>query len=472
LALAVLAGGCEIHPVAPPPVSIQEYEDSKSAPTRPYPDRTVVLHNLRRVLDPELGQQERVESLRLVSHVGQDEPEVHDQLAAVLTDEQCSEALRAAVLDLLMKRDHPDVAAHVLKMLPRLGPRDPLKQRVLDWLARHPAPQVLAEVTKLWAREPSATTLDEPRYRQVVERLTGRKWDRALLEGINTEGFLARGSAIAVLSARRSRDEIVRGVSALPPKTDAMAALQYFLLRFDYLPTTRATMLTCVWLYVKDPTSFEGAARLAGEWRRSYGYRFDVRDFHLVSRLARDPLRKNYPRTELILALVRALIKRQHVPRAATSPVGRYGFSDRLSKHVDALTMADLWNLLLLDEMLRRPRVRRALAEVARRNQADPQTASRGVVLYVAGQAQAKLYPPSYERDRIRTGRNALCRFRAHFEKPDNADRAGPTSEELQIARRDDAYGLVLTSLANGAFCAHYYNPEGIVISLGTFPFK
>ncbi len=472
LALCVLAGGCEIHPVAPPPSSLQEYEESRAASTRPYPDRTVLLHNLRRALDPELGQAERLESLRLVSHLGEDDAEVRDQLAGLLTDEHCSETLRGTALDMLIEKDHPGVAAHVLKMLPRLGPEDPLKQRVLDWLARHPTPRVLAEIVKLWAREESVTSLDEPRYRQVVERLTGRKWERALLEAINTEGFRARGSAIAVLSARRSRDEIARAVAALPAETDAVAAMQFFLEKFDFLPTTGPTMLNCVWLYARDPSGFDDAARLADNWRRNYGYRFDVRDFHLLSRLARDPLRKNYQRTELILQLVRSLIKRQHVRRAVARPVGRYDYSDRFSKHVDSLTMANLWNLLLLDEMLRRPRVRAALAEVARRNQADPQSAQCGVVFYVAGQAEAKLYPPAYERDRLRAARNALCRFRTHFEKADNADRAGPTSEELQIAGRDNAYGLVLTSLADDAFCAHYYDPRGIAISLGRFSFK
>ncbi|MGB2822297.1 MAG: hypothetical protein WBF17_15030 [Phycisphaerae bacterium] len=472
LVVALLACGCEIHPVTPPPSSLTEYEESKAGSKHPYPDRTVVLHNLKRVLDPQLGQTERLESLRLVSRIGEDDPEVQDQLAGLLADENCSEAMRAEVLALVIEKDHPDAPGHVLKVLPTLRPEDPLKQRVLEWLARHPAPQVLAGLAKLWAREQSPTSLDEPRYRQVVERLTGQRWDQALLDGIDTEGFGARGSAIAILSARRSRDEIARAVAALPAKTDAVAAMQFFLDRFDYLPTSGPTLLSCVWLYAKDPSGFDGAARLAADWRQSYGYRFDVRDFHLLSRLARDPLRKNYERTELVLRLVRGLIKREHVRMAVTRPVGRYGFSDQFSKHVDSLTMADLWNLLLLDEMMSRPRVRAALAEVARRNQADPGSARCGVVFYVEGQGEAKLYPPAYESDRIRAGRNALCRFGAHFEKPDNADRAGPTAEELQIAGRDNAYGLVLTSLAEETFCAHYHNPKGIVISLGRFSFK
>jgi len=471
LALALLASGCEIHRVTAPPSSLSEYEEAKAASKHPYPDRTIVLHNLQRVLDPQLGETERVESLRLVSRLGEGDAGVRDQLAGLLTDEQCPEALRGTVLELLLKRDHADVAAHVLTMLPRLGPDSPLKQQVLEWMARHPTPQVLAEVVKLWVQEESPTSVDEPRYRQLVERLAGKKWDQALLDGINTDGFRARGSAMTALSARRPRDEIARAIAALPAKTDAVAAMQFFLHKFGYVPTSGQTMLNCVWLYAKDPSSFDDAARLATAWRKNYGYRFDVRDFHLLSRLERDPLRKNRSRTELILHLARSLLKRQHVPRKVSRPIGRYDFSDRFSKHVDSLAMADLWNLVLLDEMMRRPRVRTALAIVAQRNRADPRSAQRGLVAYEKGQAEAKLYPPTHERERIRASRNGLCRFRTHFEKADSSDRAGPTTVELQIARRDDAYGLVLTSLGSDAFCAHYYNPEGIVISLGRFPF-
>jgi len=478
----MLAGGCEIHQVTPPPASLREYEQAQAASTHPYPDRTIVLHNVRRVLDPQLGESERVESLGVVARLGQGNAEVQDQIATLLTDDSCPEALRSGVADILLKSDHPGAAAHVLKTLPALRTDSPMKQHLLDWLSRHPTPAVLAEVVKLWGQEESTTSIDEPRYRQVVERLTGKAWDQALLDALNTRGFRARGSAMAVLSARRPRADLVRRIGALSAKTDAVAVMQYYLQVFDYLPTSGRSMLQCVWVYAKDPSGFDGASKLASAWRTSYDYRFDVRDFHLVSRLSRDPLRKNHQRSELILRLARSLLKRRHVRRKVAQPVGLYDFSDQFGKHVESLTMADLWNLVLLDEMLARPRVRSALQVVCERDRADTRSAWGGLVFYEAGQAEAKLYPPSYDYapsdqtyrptlQATQDGRVALCRFHGHFEKVDNTDRAGPTAEELQAIRQENVYGLVLTRLAEGAFCAHYYNPKGIVISLGSFPF-
>ena len=175
-------------------------------------------------------------------------------------------------------------------------------------------------------------------------------------------------------------------------------------------------------------------------------------------------------------------MKRQHVRRKVARPVGPYDFSDQFGKHLESLTLADLWNLLLLDEMLTRPRVRTALQVVSQRDRADTRSAWGGLVFYEVGQAEAKLYPPSYDfaasdlayrptLQAVQDGRHALCRFHGHFEKMDNTDRAGPTAEELRAAKDENVYGLVLTRLGEAALCAHYYNPKGIVVSLGRFAF-
>ena len=65
-----------------------------------------------------------------------------------------------------------------------------------------------------------------------------------------------------------------------------------------------------------------------------------------------------------------------------------------------------------------------------------------------------------------------MCRFLAHFQKANNASRAGPTARELRDASAANHYGLVITSVNDKAFCAHYFNPQGVVVSLGRMPYR
>ncbi len=65
-----------------------------------------------------------------------------------------------------------------------------------------------------------------------------------------------------------------------------------------------------------------------------------------------------------------------------------------------------------------------------------------------------------------------MCRFITHFDKIQNAERAGPTAEELRNAAEGNYYGLVMTRTGKNSFCAHYYSPKGKVISLGEFPIR
>ena len=482
LAAAVVVAGCEVHEIPPPAVSVEEYRHPTRPNPHPYTVGTTILHNVTRALDRDLGEAERVESLRLVAHLGGGE-QVADQVAGLLDDPATPLALRQEVLQMLLKLEHGGLAVHVARVLPTLDSQSALKEQVLEWLARHPAPDVLAQIVKLWAREESATGLNEPRYRQAVEGLTGSSWDQSLLNAINTQGFLARGSAMEVLAARIANDKLRQRVAALPAKTEAVAAMQVFLAKFAYLPTNGPSMLKCVWLYRTRPKMLEDVARLNDEWRRNYGYRFDVRDFHLLAGLARDPLRKGVRRTDLIIQLAHKFIKRSHVRRRIYRPGGLYDFSDRFNKHVETLTMADLWYLLLLDEMLNRPRVQAALRVMAQGDREDTRSAWGGLIFYENGRAEAKLYPPEYTEpgsdlvysptsEAIEASRDALCGFQGHFDRVGNADRAGPTIEELHSAKRHSTCGLVLTSVSAEEFCAHYYNPDGVVISLGKFPFR
>jgi hypothetical protein len=480
LAAAVLVAGCGGIPAAPPPASTVEYEKMRLRQRTAYPQRTVMLYNLQRVLDPAVSGEQRQSSLQLVEQLGEQDLAVRSELAKVLAAENTPPELRKAVLKMLLKRDHPDLATHVVRVLAELKPDDPMRVTVLDWLSRHPTPGVLAEVVALWARDRQGSNGYDKRYERVVERISGQSWDRALLNGLNRDGFTARGSAVTVLARRLGRKELARRVRTLPPRTMPVLAMQQFLEKFDYLPESADELLTIVSLYRTETKAIPDAARQYRVWRREHGYVFEARDFHLLAALATDPLRPNLRRSHLILSIGRQLKKRKHV-RALAPGRGRtdQGNFWMLSHK---LSMADLWNVYLLVEMLSRKRVQIALGIVADRDLKDTRTAHGGLVVYENGQAEAELYSPSRDapandltyvpsKAAVLAGRDAMCRFHCHFERINNALRAGPGPEELRDAKASGYYGLIFTSVSAKAFCAHYYNPEGQVVSLGVYPF-
>ncbi len=475
--------GCEARQISLPPVTVEQYDASLSDIAADYPPRTVVLHNLRRVLDPQLSDQERVASLNLVKRLDQADPTVRAQLAGILADEANGESLRLAVLEMLLGRDDPALSAYAVRILPGLKADSPVREKILAWLGRNPAPGVLGETVRLWAKEKSPTGMEEPRFRETVERISGKPWEQALLDAINTPNFTTSQEAVEILVARIPHQNLRVRVGAMEPKTDIVMALKVLIRLFGYFPTNRAAILCSMTVGKTPPVQLENASRLAASWRQNYGYLFNVRDFYLLNELARDPIRKNFRRTQLILELARSFIKRPHVARKILRASGPYDFSDQLSKHVDSLSMADLWNLQIINEMLSRPQVQRHLKVMAEGDRADTASAWGGLIFYENSQAKATLYPANTSAGAddltylatpllMKDGGASLCRFFGHFEKVNNAGRAGPTTDELRRAAAENAYGLVLTRLDAESICAHYYNPKGLVISLGKFPLR
>ncbi|MFP4054444.1 MAG: hypothetical protein ACLFV7_11350 [Phycisphaerae bacterium] len=456
-----------------------EYERMRLKQRTDYPRHTVVMYNIQRVLDPSVSGPDRAKSLELVEQLGQENPAIRVELARVLGAKETPPELRKAVLAMLLKRDHPDLAEHVVRVLAELEPDDPMRATVLDWLTRHPTEGVLAEVVALWAREPDADGYNR-RYERVVERISGQNWATALLEGLNSDGFTARGSAIEVLSRRLGAKELARRIRQMSPRTVSVLAMQTFLTEFDYLPESAEQLLSVVSLYRSENDDIDDASKEYRLWNQQHGYVFKVRDFHLLKSLAKDPLRPNLRRSHLILTIGRRLKELKHVRHNAPGRgrVNQGNFWVLSHK----LTMADLWNVNLLSEMLARKRVQMALGIVADRDLSNTRTAMGGLVVYQNGQAEAMLYSQAADaptndltyvpnKAAVLAGRDALCRFQGHFEKINNALRAGPGPQEIRHAEKENYYGLILTSLSQDSFAAHYYNPDGEVVSLGVYPF-
>ncbi len=192
----------------------------------------------------------------------------------------------------------------------------------------------------------------------------------------------------------------------------------------------------------------------------------------MLSQLAADPLRNKIGRDDLIKQIVTRLAKRKHADRRV-SPFSRQAAN---------MSLPDLWNIVLLDDMVRRQRVSLALRILADRLRAGLNSPRSGLVFYEDGKAAAKLYPQAVdstrgdrdhvpERELQRAGFNAMCHLHTRFEKVYNAERAAASSRELSAAAQANFYGLVLTSVDSGTFSAVYYNPDGKAVSLGVFAF-
>jgi hypothetical protein len=479
--LSGLAGGCALPP-AHPPQTVAELDHHRRSGTQEFPNRTIVLHNVRRVLANDLPPEQRLESLKVVERVDAPEAEAYPALAGGLSDAQTPRPVRLAVLAFLARRDYPALADQVASALPQAS--DPrMRTALLEWLENHPSPVALADVVKLWAAEKTYSQESETRFRTIVERISGQAWDQALLDGLNASDFAARGSAVEILTLRFKADALQKRILATEAQSDTMRALQYLTDAFDYLPRTRRELLAAVTMYGGGAQRLRLASELAQKWRPE-GYQFNIRDCHLLGSLAGDPPRKPIDRQGLCRDISAAVAARRGGPAMGDAGwrqrVFRRGRLVDFDSQMESLSLADLWSLYLINEMLDRPRMREALRIMAERDRADTQTQWGGLVTCDQGQAEAKLYPPAARRGddqyvpselMLTDALDALCSLVGHFDQVvENPSWIGPSKQELEFAKDWNISGLVLSSLVGGKIDAMYYNPEGVVVDLGEVP--
>lgn len=485
MSLAWVLTGCAPTEQMTVPKNTQEWESMGAADRLRSPDQVVLQYNLARVHNPELPVEQRVASLKLVSRIDENshlmDETSYANLANLVRDGKCPPELQKEALRFLFASNYRDLGSFATEIIQNPNSDPEMRRLAMEWVRQNPVRNVLAGIVRSWDGETDLTDTEEQSYRDTVRQVSGQQWDEALLEAINSPDFDARGEAMSILAERMDRATLRNRILGLKAKTDAVSAVQYFVEFFGYLPASREEFITAAILYKVRQDMLPDAARLSIDWTKNFGYQFNIRDFHLLSRMSRDPLRSNLKRTQLVLEIGQALKTRKHVPAVLTKDEGPN--ADSFWLKVDKLTVADLWNIYLLNEMLTRPRVQQSLRIMADGDMADTHSAWGGLVFYQNGQAEAILYPPDHKAGdndlvyqptiRLLTdGRDSLCRFVGHFEKMENIDRAGPTELELQRADDDNFYGLTLTRIDKDSFAAHYYTPQGQIISLGKFPLR
>ncbi len=498
--LALFGYGC-IEPIPAPPHTVAEFTDIQRTHPQQYARSTVMQHNIQRVLDPDLSTPQREASLELISDLVGPNGELPVEVSAALLQKDCPPSLRQRILGKgvavasTAKTPAPIASAGASTHLPAVPPRvkpaaggaesakplplsglakapaGPRRRATLRLLIKNPKPEVLPDLCKLWASDP-VNGSDEQLFRQAVAKLGMGRWQDVLLDSLNARRFAARGSALTVLSGRGAEIDLLNRVKAMTATTVSVQAMKTFAENFNYVPANGGQLLACVIIRASNSGSLAAPAALAKQWAAKYSYKFNIRDFHLLSQLAADPLRNKIGRDDLIKQIVTRLAKRKHADRRV-SPFSRQAAN---------MSLPDLWNIVLLDDMVRRQRVSLALRILADRLRAGLNSPRSGLVFYEDGKAAAKLYPQAVdstrgdrdhvpERELQRAGFNAMCHLHTRFEKVYNTERAAASSRELSAAAQANFYGLVLTSVDSGTFSAVYYNPDGKAVSLGVFAF-
>lgn len=482
--LVVAACGCEQRPTGLPG-SIAQYDQMRSGGSASYPDTTILMVNRQRMLDVDLPPGQRAEAMALVNKLGPGDPESQAEFAEILANPATPGAVRSAAIDLLTARDDPRLAGPLAMSMPQLKGDPAARAKVLEWLGRHSSKAVIAELVKMWWTRPAGA--QDAQFEELLGRMGGASWDQVLLGELNSPEFGAAGEAAAILSSRLGPVEMSGKVARMAPQTDAIRCLQAFFGGVDFVPATPAEFEVVLGLYQKHAA---GWAQMTAAYRRwlEDGYKFELRDVHLMAGLGGDSRRPALRRAELVGQLKASQDSREHAPVKLVATTGRAASgpgvaSVRLDANVDRLSVADLWNIYLLEEMLSRARIQAALRSAAQQDREDKTQAWGGLVFYKDGGADAMIYKGSVdggENDLIYVPpakalndvRDAMCMFVMHFEAENNMGRAGPTQEELRASKEGNYSGLVLTSVNAGSFVAYYYNPRGAVVSLGLFPFQ
>ncbi|MCY2926269.1 MAG: hypothetical protein NT031_12660, partial [Planctomycetota bacterium] len=431
---ACLAGtGCG-KPPPPMPVTLGDYQRLRSESPQDYPPGSVLTRNLTRVLDTGLTEEERLTSMELVAAL---QPRGRTELEALgaVQYETGNPRLKGMVRDYLARvpslpaqpnvayvdrSAYPPVQPRVDRSAeprltnPQLGsldeprvsdggtpevtpriptapvPYDVRSQRLRELLTRGRADD-LSEVVVYWAQEPAPPDEKvDAGYRGVVEKLTGKVWDEALLDALNQPRFAARGSAVEVLAARIDQASLAGRVAAVAaPASEALQVMKVFATYFGYVPQTRQELLSTVRVYKAYGGRVEEPAKLARQWlaesqgldddrgvRGQSRYRFNIRDFHILAGLAQDPGNSRTDRLSLVTELAKSLPTRR-VMRPGT------GVDDSLlSAAVSKMNRADLWNVWLMNEMLASAEFRGDLRLAAERDLNDVRSAWGGLMVY------------------------------------------------------------------------------------------
>lgn len=357
-------------------------------------------------------------------------------------------------------------------------------------LALHPGRSLEATVFEVFVHPEVPAVDDADRWRESVR---GEVWE--LLGRLDRDASV-RAALLSAEPAREYPDDVTR----------ALACLRKGVRELGVVPDTAAELSWLTRLCGEGVSPDE--ARASDQWwqqaraaiasvplQKRLGLALrHVEPVRWASRQRSDWLAAS--REDLLDELRSRLATRSFQFRTADMGSGdRSRSRERLDDWADDLRWADLLAVLVVDEALREGGVAHDLLRHADLDRGDTGTEYGGIVEAIdtvppgspglagrsvdTGGFRAVLYPPR-TRDRIddrrfiasfdmiRQSDRALAHYHMHAQTVNNSAFAGPSRGDLVTARTSGRTSLVFTSIGSGRLNADYYQPNGVVIDLGT----
>lgn len=157
---------------------------------------------------------------------------------------------------------------------------------------------------------------------------------------------------------------------------------------------------------------------------------------------------------------------------------------ENLEASEDKLKWADILTILVIDDMLGQKDIRAAIFEHAKLDRNDKTTEYGGMFSAYPdirnGTARITLFPPRPgQRDgdekfvasdsMLAASDCAIAHYHMHVQKARNGSYAGPSDGDLAYASRFGRTCLVFTSVSEEAMNIDLYQPDGVIVDLGTF---
>jgi hypothetical protein len=199
----------------------------------------------------------------------------------------------------------------------------------------------------------------------------------------------------------------------------------------------------------------------------------------------------NEGKAELLSDLRRLVAARKTVQRSNEAQGTVKAAREQIEVWEGRLAWADLLTMHVLDRAIRKPAFLERLFVYVAMDRDDRTTEYGGVITTIgnvgdgksagreAGQIVAWLFPPrpgQRQSDRefvaseemILSSDRSLAHFHFHVDRPRNADVAGPSGADLEYAARSGRTCVVFTSISTDELDVDYFQPDGVVIDLGT----
>jgi hypothetical protein len=458
--------------------------------------------------DPRLSESRRVGAIEAAwadAEAGKiDRAAVREDLKTVAWSASWPARMRMTALEALAGDTDPQGLADTREMIRLMLPREP-DPRVVSFLCGVAVRNGWAEVTPALVRSLSrrggVPDAERPEYRAIVQLNPGRTVERVVYavfldppKGEPAFGMIpadkVRADAWDLLTrldvTGSIRAELINSGEAVGPIQDMRAALR----DLRTLPLTGDELNWLVSLRdTRDP-------RHGAWWQETASAvaRLDPSNTTKLQMRHLEPIRwasvhkpdwLSASRAQL-LEEVRARLEGRQFHRRSRRELERVRPQpERLKDWQETLSWADCLSILVIDEGLRDPELRRALFAQAAMDR-DDTTAEYGGLLRTDADAppgagagfSVVLYPPRpgmrqgdtqfvASTDMIAQSDHALAHYHLHAQDPRNAEYAGPSPNDLAYAARYGRNCLVLTSVGVDALDIDYYQPDSVTLDLG-----